>query len=113
MQLQSFAGEQLGVSRVVGAGGDRLRCVWSSHPDHTRDCRACIPIDVVRSAWRREREEYGTREGFFHFSWNGGVWLAYGLHDGGVRGVYCPTHCAQRTEKSLWRGAELSAGRSL
>lgn len=98
--LQSPGGD-IGVSRVVGADGELLRCVWSNHPDHTLDCRACIPTDVVMTAWRRETEEYQTPEGFFYFSWNGGVWLAYGFRDGSVRGVYCPTHCAERTANLL------------
>jgi hypothetical protein len=88
-------------SRVVGVNGELLRCVWSSHPDHALDCRACIPADVVTGAWRRETEEYGTPEGFFYFSWNESVWLAYGLRDRRVRGVYCPKHCAERTAKLL------------
>lgn len=92
---------EIEVSRVVGANGELLRCVWSNHPDHTQDCRACIPSEVVERAWRREVREYGTPEGFFYFSWNEGVWLAYGFRDGRVRGVYCPTHCAERTANLL------------
>lgn len=92
---------EIDVSRVVGANCELLRCVWSNHPDHTLDCRACIPASVVTTAWRREAREYDTPEGFFYFSWNEGVWLAYGLRDGNVRGVYCPTHCAERTAKLL------------
>jgi hypothetical protein len=94
---------EAGVSRVVGVDGELLRCVWSNHPDHTRDCRACIPSDVVETAWTRETEEHGTQEGFFYFSWNGGTWLAYGFRDRRVRGVYCPTHCAERSAKFGWR----------
>jgi hypothetical protein len=88
-------------SRIVGAAGEMLRCVWSNHPHYERGCRTCIPIDVVTEAWRREIEEYGKLEGFFYFSWTGGVWLAYGMHDGCVRGVYCPPHCAERTANLL------------
>jgi hypothetical protein len=89
------------VSKVVGADSELLRCVWSDHPNHDHDCRACIPVDVVATAWRRENEEYGLPEGFFYFTWNDGVWLAYGFRDGRVRGVYCPTHCAERTANLL------------
>lgn len=89
------------VSKVVGADGELLRCVWSNHPNHDRDCRSCIPADVVAEAWRRENEEYGLSEGFFYFTWNSGVWLAYGFRDGRVRGVYCPAHCAKRTANLL------------
>jgi hypothetical protein len=46
-------------------------------------------------AWQREVRLEGAEEGFFQFSWRSGVWLAYGLADGGVRGVFCPTHCAE------------------
>ncbi len=91
----------VGASQVVGAGGELLRCVWSGHPDYTRDCRACIPSAAVVSAWRREREDYSTAEGFFFFAWNERVWLAYGLRDGRVRGVYCPQHCTARTVSLL------------
>jgi hypothetical protein len=91
----------VGASQVVGAGGELLRCVWSGHPDYTRDCRACIPSATVVSAWRREREDYGTAEGFFFFAWNERVWLAYGLRDGRVRGVYCPQHSTARTVSLL------------
>ncbi len=100
MYLQG-ASREIELSRVVGAHNELLRCVWSNHPDHDLDCRACIPTDVVATAWRREGEAYATPEGFFCFSWNGGAWLAYGFRDGRVRGVYCPTHCAQRTAHLL------------
>jgi hypothetical protein len=36
---------------------------------------------------------------FFRFMWRGAEWLAYGLRDGRVRGVYCPEHNAQRSER--------------
>jgi hypothetical protein len=95
-------------SRVVGVNGELLRCVWSNHPHHNLDCRACIPADVVATAWQSETEEYGTQEGFFYFSWNDGVWLAYGFRDRRVRGVYCPTHCVERMANRL-RPAQPSA----
>ncbi len=73
-----------------------LKCVWSGYPDYNRDCRSRIPASVVVKAWHREIQLKGTVEGFFYFSWRSGVWLAYGLQEGGVRGVYCPTHCFER-----------------
>lgn len=73
-----------------------LKCVWSGYPDHERDCRSRIPASVVAKAWQRERQLKGTEQGFFNFTWRSGVWLAYGAQDGGVRGVYCPTHCSER-----------------
>jgi hypothetical protein len=100
MHLQSPCGA-IEASRVVGADAELLRCVWSNHPDHTLDCRACIPTEAVTAAWRRETDEYRTPEGFFYFSWSGALWLAYGFHNGHVRGVYCPTHCAERTANIL------------
>jgi hypothetical protein len=77
-------------------GGDQVRCVWSSHHDHVRNCPMRIPRVVILAAWDQYAAREGVREGFFHITWGGGVWLAYGVQDGGVRGVYCPTHCAQR-----------------
>lgn len=76
-----------------------LRCVWSGFPSHERSCRSRIPASVVVRAWHREMQLKGTEEGFFHFSWRSGVWLGYGLGDGGVRGVYCPTHRAERADR--------------
>jgi hypothetical protein len=77
-----------------------LRCVWTSHPDHDHCCRSRIPARAVTVAWRRELELGRVcAVGFFHFAWRGEVWLAYGLPDGAVRGVYCPVHRAQREER--------------
>jgi hypothetical protein len=82
-----------------------MKCVWSGYPDYNRDCRSRIPASVVVKAWHREIQLKGTVEGFFYFSWRSGVWLAYGLEDGGVRGVYCPTHCVDRDTRGS-QGAE-------
>jgi len=76
-----------------------LKCVWSGLPGNERSCRSRIPASVVVRAWHREMQLKGVDEGFFHFSWRSGVWLGYGLSDGGVRGVYCPTHCAERESR--------------
>ncbi|HEY8303162.1 MAG TPA: hypothetical protein VIG42_01110 [Solirubrobacteraceae bacterium] len=76
-----------------------LKCVWSGFPNYDRSCRSRIPASVVVKAWHREMQLNGTGEGFFYFSWRSGVWLAYGLRDGGVRGVYCPTHCSERDSR--------------
>jgi hypothetical protein len=76
-----------------------LRCVWSSHPSYDRCCRSRVPTDVVTEAWRGELERGRVSGGFFHFVWRGSVWLAYGLPDGLVRGVYCPSHRAEREER--------------
>jgi hypothetical protein len=78
----------------------RLPCVSSGSPDGC-SCRSQIARDVVAQAWARELEASGDREArFFHFISDGGVWMAYGLADGNVRGVYCPSHNSQRAERS-------------
>lgn len=76
-----------------------LRCVWTSHPDHDDSCQARIPARAVAAAWRRELELGRVCAGFFHFAWQDEAWLAFGLPDGGVRGVYCPAHRAEREER--------------
>ncbi|HEX3909256.1 MAG TPA: hypothetical protein VHW67_00975 [Solirubrobacteraceae bacterium] len=85
-----------------------LRCVWSGSHDGC-SCKARIGRDVVADAWQRELEVSGNEEArFFHFIWEGGVWMAYGLESGEVRGVYCPGHNSRRAERS--RAALCSAG---
>jgi hypothetical protein len=84
-----------------GAVTEPLKCVWSGYPVHDRDCRSRIPASVVAKAWQREMQLKGKVEGFFHFKWRNGVWLGYGLSDGGVRGVYCPTHCSERASRDV------------
>ena len=78
-----------------------LKCVWTSHPDHEVCCGLRIPAVVVGAAWKEELELNPWHEGFFHFAWRGDVWLAYGLADGRVRGVYCPAHRAERDARSF------------
>lgn len=78
-----------------------LKCVWSGYPSHDHPCRSRVPASVVLKAWRREMQLKATEEGFFNFTWRSGVWLAFGLKDGGVRGVYCPTHCSERDSRTL------------
>ena len=85
-----------------------LRCVWSGSVECC-SCRSRIDREIVAGAWQRELDASGDREArFFHFIWDGGVWMAYGLADGEVRGVYCPSHNSQRAERS--RAALCSAG---
>jgi hypothetical protein len=81
------------------AGEEQLKCVWSGYPDYNRECRSRIPASVVIKAWHREIQLKGAVEGFYYFTWRHGRWLAYGLRDGGVRGVYCPTHCTDRDSR--------------
>ena len=81
------------------SGGHPLECVWSSLDGCS--CGANIPTDAVASAWARELDATGELEDrFFHFIWEGGVWVAYGLADGGVRGVQCPSHNSERAARS-------------
>jgi hypothetical protein len=87
-----------------------LKCVWSGFPGHERSCRSRIPASVVVRAWHREMQRKCAQEGFFHFSWRSGIWLGYGLADGGVRGVYCPTHSAERAAR---RSSEPAADRQV
>jgi hypothetical protein len=85
-----------------------MRCVWSDSRDGC-SCSSRIPAAVVKAAWRREQEASGDHEGrFFHLIHDAGVWLAYGLENGHVRGVYCPAHNRQRAARS--RVATCGAG---
>jgi hypothetical protein len=81
------------------SGGRPLDCVWSSLDGCA--CGVSIPVDAVASAWARELDTTGELEDrFFHFIWEGGVWVAYGLADGEVRGVQCPSHNSERAARS-------------
>lgn len=85
--------------RAKGAGrlDHPLRCVWTGYPSSRCSCHSRVPRDVATTAWREELDGGGKRaDRFFHFIWHGGVWLAYGLKDGRVRGVCCPSHSAER-----------------
>jgi hypothetical protein len=88
----------------------RLRCVSSGYLTGGCSCGCTIPANAVLAAWRRELEKAGG-ERFFHFAWGGGEWLAYGLEDGLVRGVYCPDHSAERDERSFSYGSRANATR--
>ena len=113
-----FVREVLAMGRGLGAIAQGwtafvelpLRCV-SSDPHDGCSCKARIPSAVVEQAWRRELAPSGDHEGrFFHLIHDGGVWQAYGLGDGQVRGVYCPSHNSQRAARS--RAALLRAATS-
>lgn len=79
-----------------------LRCVSSGYLEHGCSCTARVPGGVAVAAWRRVLGSAGARaDGFFRFAWRGEVWLAYGLIDGCVRGVYCPEHSAQRERRAF------------
>ena len=77
----------------------QLRCVWSGYPGHEHSCRERIPRSVPMAAWKHCAMRDDMQEGFFKLTWRGEVWLAYGVSDGEIRGVYCPSHCAQRAAR--------------
>jgi hypothetical protein len=85
-----------------------LQCVSSGYLSGGCTCPRTIPAAVVVAAWARELEK-ASGERFFHFAWDGGEWLAYGLSDGLVRGVYCPDHSAERDERSFSYGSREGA----
>jgi hypothetical protein len=76
-----------------------LRCVSSGYLDNGCSCSASIPYHVVTAAWSRALSR-GHAEGFFSVAWEDQVWLAYGVYDGNVRGVYCPDHSAERARRA-------------
>ncbi len=84
----------------VSAGvHELLRCASSGYLGGGCRCHAHVPADVAREAWQRETLLTHRAEGFFHFLWRGGQWLGYGTADGSVRGVYCATHCSERSAR--------------
>jgi hypothetical protein len=78
-----------------------LRCVSSGYMADGCSCRATIPAGTVTDAWAREKRSGAHGDRFFHFTWRGEVWAAYGLKNGLVRGVYCPEHTAERERRTL------------
>jgi hypothetical protein len=78
-----------------------LRCVSSGYMSGGCSCPQTIPAGVVQSAWAAELDRTARGSRFFHFHWRGHVWLAFGLADGQIRGVYCPAHRAERDARSV------------
>lgn len=77
-----------------------LRCVSSGYLSDGCSCQQTVPGSVAGAAWARQLEHTpAVEDQFFRFMWRDSEWLAYGLRDGRVRGVYCPQHNAQRTER--------------
>jgi hypothetical protein len=77
-----------------------LRCVSSGYLSDGCSCQQTVPGSVASAAWARQLEHTpAVEDQFFRFMWHDSEWLAYGLRDGRVRGVYCPEHNAQRTER--------------
>jgi hypothetical protein len=79
----------------------QLRCVSSGYLSGGCSCHSTVPAAVVDAAWARETAYGGSADDrFFHFACEGEVWLAFGLADGSIRGVYCPTHRAERDARA-------------
>jgi hypothetical protein len=84
-----------------GADERSVRCVSSGYLSGGCSCRETVPTAVVDAAWAREVAHVGSAEDrFFHFACEGEVWLAFGMSDGEIRGVYCPTHRAERDARA-------------
>jgi hypothetical protein len=81
-----------------------LRCVSSGYLSDGCSCPATIPAGVVADAWARQKRAGVHGDRFFHFTWRSAVWLAYGLKNGRIRGVYCPQHSTERDLRSLTDG---------
>jgi hypothetical protein len=105
---RAFSGLLADISVPLGAqeAERSLRCVSSGYLADGCSCSETIPYHVVTTAWSRALSR-GHAEGFFRFPWQEQVWLAYGLFDGHVRGVYCPAHNAERARRA--NGASLLA----
>jgi hypothetical protein len=73
-----------------------LQCVSSGYMSEGCSCPQTIPASIVTAAWLAELDRGGIESRLFHVAWRGAVWLAVGLEDGQIRGVYCPAHRAQR-----------------
>jgi hypothetical protein len=84
-----------GAARSRGAG-PALQCVSSGYMSGGCSCPRTVPAGVVRAAWLAELERGATGDSFFQAAWGGQTWLAFGLEDGQIRGVYCPAHRAER-----------------
>jgi len=95
------------LSRLRVEHEDRpLRCVSSGYMSDGCSCGAVVPAGVVHAAWARElaRAEVPANC-FFRFAWRGEQWLAFGLANGHIRGVYCPLHRAERDARTAGRKA--------
>lgn len=90
------------LARLRAEREDRpLRCVSSGYMSGGCSCRAVVPAGVVFAAWAQELERTSVPvDCFFRFVWRGELWLAFGLANGHIRGVYCPTHRAERDARS-------------
>src|ERR1039458_8746806 len=86
----------IGRRRITRHADLALRCVFSGYLSDGCSCRSTIPAGVVTAAWAREQRVGVCGDRLFHFAWRGEVWLAYGLQNSRVSGVYCPVPSAER-----------------
>jgi len=95
------------LSRLRVQHEDRpLRCVSSGYLSGGCSCAAVVPAAVVQAVWQRELARTAAPgDCFFRFAWRGEQWLAFGLANGHIRGVYCPTHRAERDARTAGRKA--------
>jgi hypothetical protein len=95
------------LSRLRVQHEDRpLRCVSSGYMSGGCSCGAVVPAAVVQAVWQRElARAQAPGDCFFRFAWRGEQWLAFGLANGHIRGVYCPTHRAERDARTAGREA--------
>jgi hypothetical protein len=78
------------------AAPELLGCAWRRDPgDGGGRCGAHVPASAALEAWCEELADGRRSDGFFHFAWGNGTWLAYGAPDGGIRGAYCPLHSSE------------------
>jgi hypothetical protein len=93
------------IPRTAIVSGERahseLRCASSGYLGDGCRCHLTIPEHVVVEAWERERMFGNCDDRFFRVVWRDEAWLAFGVCDGSVRGVYCPEHRAEREERSF------------
>jgi hypothetical protein len=109
--MSSFSGRTGGAwAQPARVQGESLRCVWTGAPATGVSCLSHIPEAAVTAAWHRELERGGERsDRCFRVAWRNGIWLAYGLKDGGVvGGVRCPSHRADCEEPALLADAPAS-----
>lgn len=78
-----------------------LRCVSSGYMSSGCSCTRTVPTSVASAVWSAELARGARRDRLFHFAWRSEVWLAFGLADGTVRGVYCAEHRAERECRSV------------
>ena len=70
-----------------------LKCVASRQGC---SCGEAVPAAAATAAWDRAQGLGEGLDGFFRFAWQGQGWLGFGVAGGEVRGVFCPTHRAER-----------------